>query len=264
MLSKRITDLFRLLQCSNTDIARFAHCSPSLISRLKSGLSDPGQSSRSVLRLAQGVYGYADYENLLEVLRQLCNGEGTKPETLIPSIIGWLYQEQDYTLPHTITPKSKRREENRRHSFGVRLDQVMTLLELSNGQLAATLNVDASLVSRYRSGIYHPNRNAGMKVRLSELLLQRAEKQERVKELAQLCRVEPKELSAEILEEWLCEGLDGHEPGMAETLLRSIEKGAPEQKTPSARLSFRPFGRRLSIGGRRDCAVQWYAFWRMP
>ena len=98
----------------------------------------------------------------------------------------------------------------------------MTLLELSNGQLAAALNVDASLVSRYRSGIYHPNRNVRIKERLSELLLQRGEKQERREEMAQLCGIDAKELSAENLEEWLCEGLDGHEAGTGETLLRSI------------------------------------------
>ena len=103
MLSERICDLFQLLQCSNTEIARYAHCSPSLISRLKSGLSEPEQSSRSVLRLVQGVYGYADYENLLEVLRQLTKAGDTTPETLIPAMIGWLYAEQDYVLPRTVT-----------------------------------------------------------------------------------------------------------------------------------------------------------------
>lgn len=232
MLSRRIADLFRLLQCGNTDIARYAHCSPSLISRLKSGLSEPGRSSRSVLRLAEGVYRYADYENMLEILRQLCNGEDTKPEVLIPAIVGWLYEEQDYVLPHTITPKSKRREEHRRHSFGARLDQVMTLLELTNGQLAAALNVDASLVSRYRSGIYHPNRNARMKERLSELLLRRAEKQGCSEALAQLCKADPADFSAAALEEWLCEGLENYEAGIAETLLRSI--GTDTKKIPSA------------------------------
>ena len=72
MLSERITELFGLLQCTNTDIARFAGCSPSNISRLKSGLRVPDRGSLSILRLARGVYLYADYENLLGLLSELC------------------------------------------------------------------------------------------------------------------------------------------------------------------------------------------------
>jgi hypothetical protein len=68
MLSDRITALFSLLQCSNTEIARFAGCSSGNISKLKTGNRIPKPTSRSIAALAEGVCGYADYENLLPVL----------------------------------------------------------------------------------------------------------------------------------------------------------------------------------------------------
>ena len=234
MLSKRITDLFQLLQCGNTDLARFAGCTPSNISRLKSGLNEPACDSRSVLRLAEGVYRYADYENMLEVLRRLCGAADTRAETLIPAVVGWLYEERDYVLPETVMPRSKQTEEKRRHSFGERLDKTMTLLDISNGQLAAALNVDVSLISRYRSGVYHPNKNRQIKERLADQLLARAEKQNGVDALAGLCGMTPEELSAEDLMAWLCESGEEDASDMAETILRSIETFTPGQGVPEA------------------------------
>ena len=56
MLSERITKLFRLLQCTNTDIAKYAGCSPSNISRMKSGGRAPSPDGRAVLHLAEGIF----------------------------------------------------------------------------------------------------------------------------------------------------------------------------------------------------------------
>lgn len=234
MLSEKITDLFRLLQCGNTDIARFAGCSPSNISRLKSGLSEPAQSSRTVLRLAEGVYRYADYENMLDVLKELCEAEDTQAETLIPAIVGWLFDERDFVPSPSVVPKSKQEQEKRRHSFGERLDKAMTLLEISNSQLAAALNVDVSLISRYRGGIYYPNGNTPIKERLSEQLLTRAEKRNRGEELARLCGMEPEALSTENLMEWLYEAGEDDASDMAEALFRSIDTFTPGQGIPTS------------------------------
>ena len=151
MLSERITKLFTLLQCSNTDIARYAGCSPSNVSRLKSGWREPKQNSRTVLRLARGVYAYADYENLLPLLQELTGAAGSRPEELVPALIAWMYGSAELRLPRSVTPRSRWTQELRRQSFGDRLDRAMTLLEMTNAQLAATLNVDVSLISRWRS-----------------------------------------------------------------------------------------------------------------
>ena len=234
MLSDRITELFHLLQCSNSDIARFAQCSPSNISRLKSGTREPEQSSRSVLRLAQGIYRYADYEKLLSVLGELCGTKDTQAEVLLPAIIRWLYEDRNYNLPQQISPRSKRIREKRLHSFGQRLDKAMTLLEFTNGKLAAELNVDVSLISRYRSGIYHPGRNMRTREHLCEILLARAVRLKRSEELAACCSLPPEELCPESLAEWLFEAEEDTSVEMAESFFRSISAFTPGEGIPSA------------------------------
>lgn len=159
MVSERVIALFSLLQCNNTDIARYAGCSSANISKLKTGYREPKPTSPTVRLLANGVYGYADYENMLPVLAELCGTADTSRESLIPGLIGWLYGTQEVSLPaDVITPKSKRTRAFQLQRFGEKLDRAMNLLELSNGQLAGLLNVDVSLVCRYRSGVYSPPR----------------------------------------------------------------------------------------------------------
>lgn len=233
MLSDRISRLFSLLQCSNTDIARFAGCSPSNISRMKSGSREPPPQSRSIVLLARGVYGYADYENLLSVLCELCGTEDGREEVLVPAIIAWLYETEDFTLPRPVVPRSKRARGRMRRRFGERLDRAMTALEMTNAQLAAALNIDASLVSRYRAGTHAPEGNQALLERLAGVLLARARKQERLGALAGLCGLTEGELDPEALLEWLCDSAEESEPSaLARMVLSSINAYAPGQVTP--------------------------------
>ena len=51
MLSERITAIFTLLHCNNTEIARYAGCSSGNISKLKTGRRSPKSSSPSIASL---------------------------------------------------------------------------------------------------------------------------------------------------------------------------------------------------------------------
>ena len=203
MLSERITELFGLLQCTNSDIARFANCSPSNISRLKSGGREPAPDSRTIMRLVRAIYRYADYENMVRLLCGLCGTEDTREVILLPALISWLYGSHEYEIPKPVTPKSKQEQLDQLQYFSGRLNQVMTLLGYSNSRLAADLNVDASLISRYRSGIYHPNRNIEIRNHLTELILARAVKTGHPEDLAALCGAASEELDRETLSDWL-------------------------------------------------------------
>lgn len=232
MLSERINELFDLLQCTNSDIARFADCSPSNISRLKSGARQPKSGNRSVTRLARGIYRYADYENMLDVLCGLCGTTDTRADVLIPATINWLYETREYKLPQPVTPKSKREKINRQQSFSERLDKVMTMLDYTNSRLAADLNVDISLISRYRTGIYYPNRNLEIKNHLSELLLTRAEKSGHMEELSVLCAIDREEIVPEVFGQWLYGTDENRQSEMAELLFHSIDDFTPGQGLP--------------------------------
>ena len=235
MLSERIATLYALLQCNNTDIARFAGCSSGNISRLKTGNRTPSPGSRSIAAFAEGVYGYADYENLLAPLRELCSAKDTKREELIPALVSWLYETENVVMPHRpVVPKSKQAKALQRQNFGVRLDRAMTLLEISNGQLSSLLSIDDSLVSRYRSGIYSPHGNARLSEKLSSVLLTRAGKNGQTKALAELCSVAEEELDAGAVAAWLYQSTEEEDNSvMAQLLLRSLNDFTPGQRMPA-------------------------------
>ncbi len=232
MLSDRITALFSLLQCNNTQIARYALCSPGNISKLKTGNRVPRPASRSIASLAGGVYSYADYENLLPLLAELCGVEKTDRETLIPALIGWMYETRDTALPsRSVTPKSKQAKLRQRQTFGERLDQAMTLLELSNGQLASLLNMDASMVSRYRTGLYSPQGNDRLSDRLAAALLDRAGKKGLLPELEKLCGAPSGTLDGEIISQWLYEAAETDAAELAQRLLHSLDAFTPGEES---------------------------------
>ena len=235
MLSERIATLYELLQCNNTDIARFAGCSSGNISRLKTGNRTPRPSSRSIAALAEGVYGYADYENLLTALQELCGAEDTTRGKLIPSLISWLYESEDVTLPsRPIVPKSKQAKALQRQSFGAKLVRAMSLLELSKRQLATLLSIDVSLVSRYCSGIYTPIGNEKLSEKLSGILLARAEKSGKTETFAELCSVSTAELDMDAVAAWLYQSpAEEDKTAMGHLLLRSLDNFVPGQGLPA-------------------------------
>ncbi len=236
MLSERITGLFALLQCNNTQIARFAGCSSGNISKLKTGNREPKPTSRAIASFAGGVYGYADYENLLPLLAELCGVKNTDRETLIPALISWLYETVDVVLPsRTMMPKSKQKRASQRQTFGERLDSIMTLLEISSRQLAFLLNVDVSMVSRYRTGLYSPQRNDRLSERLSTVLLDRAEKKDKIPALASLCSASAEDLNTDTVTAWLYDtSPEEDKAAMAQQLLRSLDDFIPGTGLPAA------------------------------
>ena len=204
MLSERITTLFALLGCSNTDIARYAGCSSGNISKLKTGHREPKPTSRAIASFVNGIYGYADYENMLPAIQELCGCADITRESVLPALIAWLYGTEEIVYPsHAVTPRSKRIQTLRRQNFGERLNRAVDLLDLSNRQLSGLLNIDVSLISRYRSGLYSPHGNARLAEKLSDVLLSRAERAGKVADLAALCGTGTDLLDSSAVSAWL-------------------------------------------------------------
>ena len=234
MLSERIKTLFSLLQCSNTAIAHYAGCSSANISRLRTGYRTPKPSSPSVRLLAEGVYAYADYENILPVLSKLTGCRETAKEKLIPCLIRWLYETDDVTLPkEKVTPKSRQTRTLQRQNFGEKIDQAMTLLDLSNSKLATLINIDDSLVSRYRNGIYSPHRNRELSRKISDALFLRAEKTGKEEAFAKLCRYDKDHFDSDAVYTWLYEfSVKDDETLMTESFLKTLESPIPAGHLP--------------------------------
>lgn len=233
MISDRIETLFTLLKCNNTDIAHWAGCTPGNISKLKRGHRIPRPASQSISTFAGGVYGYADYENLLTVVQELCGAADRSRENLIPALIAWLYDTKDIFIPdREVQPRSKKIKALLRKSFGEKLDQVMILLNLSNGQLASLLNVDNSLISRYRSGLHSPHSNQNLSQKLTDILFSRAERTGKTGELADLCEANKEIFNRDVLFDWLYRNMEIKEDSLAKMLLESLNDFNPEKIIP--------------------------------
>jgi hypothetical protein len=225
MVSERVNILFKMLDCGNTDIARFAGCTSGNISKLKTGTREPLPASRTIISFANGVYGYADYENLLPALQELCGVDDASRESVVPALIAWLYGSDEVVLPdHIAEPKSKRMLVLSRQQFGDRLDRAVTMLGLSNSAIAGYLNIDISLISRYRSGIYSPLRNKRLSEKLSELLFSHAKKIRKTKELARLCGTDEAHLDTDTVWAWLFAFSTAGDSSKALALMQSLDE----------------------------------------
>ena len=225
MVSERVNVLFKMLGCGNTDIARFAGCSSGNISKLKTGTREPLPASRTIISFANGVYGYADYENLLPALQELCGIDDSSRESVVPALIAWLYGSDEVVLPnHIAETKSKRMLVLSRQQFGDRLDRAVTMLGLSNSAIAGYLNIDVSLISRYRSGIYSPLRNKRLSEKLAELLFSHAKKTRKTKEFARLCGTDEAHLDTDTVWAWLFAFSTAGDSSKALALMQSLDE----------------------------------------
>ena len=134
---------------------------------------------------------------------------------------------------HASTPKSKKLLTLRRQTFGERLDRAVILLGLSNRQLSGILNIDVSLISRYRSGIYSPHGNNKLAEKLSDALISRAERIGKTAELAALCGSEAEQLSSDMVSSWLYDfSPEEDRAAIAQVLLRSLDEFTPDKGLP--------------------------------
>lgn len=236
MLSEKITSLFELLSCTNAEIAHYADCDRSYISHIRRGSRNPSPSSRAIARIVEGVYRYADHENMLSVLCELCRTDSDSREVLLPALVAWLFDAEETELPQIAKiPKKKSRKEAKAaetHDFGEKLDAVMQLLELSNARLARSLNVDNSLVSRFRCGVRSPLGNEQMAGEIVAILLDRAVEQNRLAGLSRLCGISENLLGDEregrgLFSRWLYKSDSEDDTSVIDSLLESIDSFSP-------------------------------------
>ena len=126
------------------------------------------------------------------------------------------------TPPNLTKPVKK---SNIRHSYGIRLNAVMDFAEISNIRLSLAVNVDASLISRFRTGIRTPQTNPVLAKSISEALWTQIEKKNLLTELSHIMDVSPELLDRIAFHTWLCDFSDERDEGamQAELLMDSLE-----------------------------------------
>lgn len=190
------------LGADNVSIARYGGFDRTSLSRFRNGKRVPGASSRTAGMLVEGIYLYADNENSLEKLCSITEGDprGTSEE-IKDSVSTWLYNGMQKVRP----AKKAERKSLTLNAFSERLDAVMSIAGISNIQMSRLMNVDSSLISRYRAGVRTPRSNPELSEKLSDVLWHHLQKFQKKEDLAAVMECDAAELDRDSFFSWLCD-----------------------------------------------------------
>ena len=142
----RFNELMTQLNTNPTGLSEYCDIDRTSISRFRSGARTPKSSGKALPKLAKGIYVYADKQGLLPVL---CDTIGCEHNASYNEIKQSIYE---YLFDDISTDDSLDDVNVLYPHFARRLDYIMRLIPISNVELSNILHIDASLISRYRSG----------------------------------------------------------------------------------------------------------------
>lgn len=219
MTGLRIDYLLAFLGTDNSRLSAYAGCSGSNFSRLRSGSRKLTPHSSTVKRFAQAVYTCACDNDLTPQLCALIGCNSTGKDEAVGRLIEWLFESDDISS----LPKNPG---NDPAVFGRKLDSVMRLTEMTNSRLARLTNVDASYISRMRSGQRMPKNNPELIDRICTMLTFRAAELGRVPELSGLIGIshgsEDTEGLTRMLAGWLTDRSSSRELTAVKRFISSI------------------------------------------
>ena len=236
--TERLNKLIEDLGANAKTIAGFAGFDRSQLSRLRTGKLVPGEGSSTIEKLISGIYLYSDNRNGLEELCGIIGIAKDAPaEEIKKKIRSWLFEgtAEASSMPRPGGRSAGRPRKNRTQMkyFSERLDASMNLASLSSVRLSQLLHVDASLISRYRSGVRTPEDNPEIVERLSEILLDRIDRTGHMRELSELMRQPEEEIDTAGFSLWLLNQVDLPEQTipLAEDLLAFFDSVSPSSGT---------------------------------
>jgi hypothetical protein len=207
MLTKKLNELLEKIDATGAEIAKKVGFDRTNISRIKSGKRIPHPDSVTAEKLINGIYLFADNKNNLG---KLCAVVGADPKAsakeIKAALKSWLYEGYDSELSASsngTSGKKRSLDKAASHQFAERLNSSMLLAELSNVRLSKLIHADASLISRYRSGVRTPVSNSELSSQLSSVLFDRIIKSEKEAALCDLMRIPVADLEEELFAYWL-------------------------------------------------------------
>lgn len=178
--AEKMNLIFDTIGCTNAEAARECGIDPSLVSRYKSGSRIPRSASNEFIKFCSGLVLCAQKNGSWERLKNSCDiSENNEP---YKALIAYLVPE--YSKYKSEQDGGGLRAEFR--LFGRKLNALMSLLDVSNIRLARAINVDSSLISRFRSGLRAPLNNHPLTESLCAYLYKTACQSSLEFELAQL------------------------------------------------------------------------------
>ena len=219
MVQEKFNELLKALDIKKTSsLAVYAGFDRTNISRIKNGSRIPSASSPTIKKLVRGIYLYADDNNRLDTLCALIGvSAGSSRGTICQALHLYLYpgtgEDDSRRGKKTVSRKknspdpssAKKHSASVAASFSHRLNKVMALTGYTNSVLSQLISVDASLISRYRSGTRSPRSNPEIALRLSEALWDKIIRNDAKEELSKIMSLPAESIDETVFSDWLCE-----------------------------------------------------------
>lgn len=200
MFSEKLNQLMAALKTNNSELARYAGFDRTNISRMRSGARVPKPGGVSAQKLMRGLWALAEAREARKALAAL-TGHQSGGAVTQAALCDWLFAGEEAPP----SPRTARPRRGRGTIFSEKLDAAMALAGWSNAQLSRRLNVDASLISRFRSGERSPKANPELAGRLSHLLYERVAVLGRQGALARLMGADERLADEAAFSRWLCD-----------------------------------------------------------
>ena len=224
MFSQKLDLLMNRLGVKNAEVAACAGFDRTNVSRFRNGTRLPEPSSRSARRLVNGLYQYAEDNDKIDILcTEAGIQDGLMSDDIKLELLKWLYEgEQSLKGARRFKGFALSRGQNQPQSpFSERLTGAMRIADISNISLSRLLNIDASLISRYRTGLCMPRLDSDLVDRMSNILYRRIRKNEGMTELSGLMQCNMDEITEARFAAWLFDfdtGMSAEESAMARLL----------------------------------------------
>ena len=161
LFHEKVGLLLERIGASHTALARASGLDASLISRFHRGERVPSRFSHQLDKLSMGAATLAVERGMQQKLCALCGMEVCSDTNVLSDAMGaWLNLEESGLRPQ----RAHRQRDGAAHApygngegaFAERLGALMEVSGVTNLQLAQYLNIEASLVSRFRAGVRRP------------------------------------------------------------------------------------------------------------
>jgi len=237
MFTERLNELLsEVCRTSAGEFSRITGYDRSYISHMRSGGRTLKPGRRAAQRLVQAICVCAAAQGAEHALRRRVGApETAQGEALCSAVSDWLFEGENKEAEK----RAAQRQRCSRSSFGSRLEPAMELAEVSSARLARSVNVDASLIAKYRSGVRVPQMNHPIIHSIAAALSARICALERTGALARLigapadCLRDEGE-GARLLEAWLRD-FSAVDTSVIENFLEGMDAFAPEEEPPLLR-----------------------------
>lgn len=182
----KLNYIFESMGLSNVEVARIGGIDASLISRFRTGKRIPSKGSRQIYCLCRGLIMAAQEHEALDQLCALCKINAVNDiESFTDQLLRW-FETPDLKKERISKNEIPQANSTRKLiAFSEKLNALMEAFDISNIKLAQVMHIDASLVSRFRTGMRVPTASSWFPEQFCQWLVKKTKSYlyENIKEL---------------------------------------------------------------------------------